>query len=78
MDVTYLRKRKDRNYGASAGFKLWTGETEGLPTSIDKQFPINGQYGSEYSHGILYIAFILETAQCTVGYDAEGISLNYS
>ena len=73
VDITYLRKGTSRIYGGAIGFKLWTGETSGLPTYTDKQFPMAGQYGSQYSHGIFYLSAVWEYLKISLGYDSEKI-----
>ncbi|MFC1584684.1 polymorphic toxin type 23 domain-containing protein [Fibrobacterota bacterium] len=72
VDITFLRNAS-YIYGGSAGFKLWTGQTRGIPTHFDKHFPITGQHGSEFSHGIIYISCILMNMKLSLGYDSETI-----
>ncbi|MBF0433253.1 MAG: hypothetical protein HQK83_18375 [Fibrobacteria bacterium] len=72
-EVLYMRKLKKHICGTSFGFKLWTGETEGFPTSEDKQFPDPDQHGSDFSHGILYGSFIWDNMRVEMGWDSEKI-----
>jgi hypothetical protein len=71
--MNFLWKHRDVAYGCAGGFKLWTGQTQGIPTSVDKYFPLTGQYGSRHSNGILYLSGIRGRLKVSAGWDSEKV-----
>jgi hypothetical protein len=75
LRVRYQRPRADGIVvGAGASLVLWTGTTEGLGV-LDRgeRYDLRGQYGGEYSHGILVLDIYRGPLRLSLGYDAERI-----
>lgn len=53
---------------------LWTGTTAGLGAlDAGEIYPMTGQYGAEYSHGVLAARFHIQNFTLKLGYDADAI-----
>lgn len=60
--------------GLEGGFMLWTGKKDGLsPLTRGGVYNFSGQFGGEYSHGIVFLSFMMNEFKLTLGYDSEAI-----
>jgi len=73
-EIEYLHAFRRSVGGFSLGFMLWTGTTDGLePVPGTRSFDLTGQYGGEYSNGIVFVSLIWGIGRLSIGYDSEGI-----
>ena len=72
--LDYLWERNNTLIGIGIGMLLWTGTTKGLPNlDFGQQYNMTGQFGSEYSHGILSLRLHYDAFMLEFGYDADSI-----
>lgn len=61
-------------WGGAFGFKLWTGTLDGLPRAYGgESYDMSGQFGGNYSSGILYVSIIRNEWKLSLGWDSENI-----
>lgn len=71
-DVKWIRYKY--LWGVGLELLLWTGSTKGLDRlDYGQEYNMEGQHGSQYSHGILSLRLHFRQFTVKVGYDADGI-----
>jgi len=64
----------NNRYGIGFEKLLWTGTTAGLePRDAGEIYPMEGQLGSAYSHGVLAARLHFRNLSLKIGYDSESI-----
>ncbi|MEM1220766.1 MAG: polymorphic toxin type 23 domain-containing protein [Bacteroidota bacterium] len=72
IDVRW--KGKKHWLGLGVGSMIWTGTTTGLPfLDFGQEYNMTNQYGSEYSHGIVYLNLHFNAFTLALGYDADSL-----
>jgi len=61
-------------FGVGVGNMIWTGTTTGLPfLDFGQEYDMSNQYGSDYSHGIVYLNLHYDAFTLALGYDADSL-----
>lgn len=71
MDFFFLKKNK--LYGVGLENIQWTGTTTGARTLPGGVYDMSGQYGGEYSHGIVALRLHFGNIMLKLGYDSDAI-----
>lgn len=72
--LRYRLNYREHLLGIGATILLWTGTTTGLE-SLDRGefYDMSGQYGANYSHGLLSLDLLYDSWRLSIGYDSDSI-----